>query len=188
MANSRIFFGTRSDNGIVNDWTIASLHLSPTPGTDQDHVLEGIAPEDWLKCWSTLDDRARLVVDGTRTLLCADKRGRLVLRPGGGLRLRDRRVEPANAADLPAFEDLMLSKSSSESLCLNGSHGCGHLILQAVKISESRGKRLVGIASRNVVGTFNPRWRSEEHTSELQSLIRNSYAVFCCKKNTHINL
>src|SRR3546814_1033360 len=24
--------------------------------------------------------------------------------------------------------------------------------------------------------------RSEEHTSELQSLMRNSYAVFCCKK------
>src|SRR3546814_3113567 len=30
--------------------------------------------------------------------------------------------------------------------------------------------------------------RSEEHTSELQSLMRNSYAVFCLKKkkNTHI--
>src|SRR3546814_17586036 len=27
--------------------------------------------------------------------------------------------------------------------------------------------------------------RSEEHTSELQSLMRNSYAVFCCNK--HIN-
>src|SRR3546814_3313186 len=26
--------------------------------------------------------------------------------------------------------------------------------------------------------------RSEEHTSELQSLIRISYAVFCLKKNT----
>src|SRR3546814_10869258 len=26
--------------------------------------------------------------------------------------------------------------------------------------------------------------RSEEHTSELQSLIRNSYAGFCLKKNT----
>src|SRR3546814_1843375 len=25
-------------------------------------------------------------------------------------------------------------------------------------------------------------WRSEEHTSELQSLMRNSYAVFCLKK------
>src|SRR3546814_4756468 len=30
-------------------------------------------------------------------------------------------------------------------------------------------------------------FRSEEHTSELQSLMRISYAVFCLKKNTHIN-
>src|SRR3546814_3364186 len=31
--------------------------------------------------------------------------------------------------------------------------------------------------------------RSEEHTSELQSLMRISYAVFCLKKNTtHINI
>src|SRR3546814_8738786 len=32
------------------------------------------------------------------------------------------------------------------------------------------------------------KWRSEEHTSELQSLMRISYAVFCLKKkkNKHI--
>src|SRR3546814_9461386 len=30
--------------------------------------------------------------------------------------------------------------------------------------------------------------RSEEHTSELQSLMRNSYAVFCLKKLTAENL
>src|SRR3546814_1022611 len=29
--------------------------------------------------------------------------------------------------------------------------------------------------------------RSEEHTSELQSLMRNSYAVFCLKKKTPTN-
>src|SRR3546814_1733194 len=28
-----------------------------------------------------------------------------------------------------------------------------------------------------------PLWRSEEHTSELQSLMRISYAVFCLKQN-----
>src|SRR3546814_1790267 len=28
--------------------------------------------------------------------------------------------------------------------------------------------------------------RSEEHTSELQSLMRSSYAVFCLKKKKHI--
>src|SRR3546814_2026375 len=30
--------------------------------------------------------------------------------------------------------------------------------------------------------------RSEEHTSELQSLMRISYAVFCLKKKTHTTL
>src|SRR3546814_10329900 len=30
--------------------------------------------------------------------------------------------------------------------------------------------------------TWLPKLRSEEHTSELQSLMRNSYAVFCLKK------
>src|SRR3546814_3146188 len=45
------------------------------------------------------------------------------------------------------------------------------------------------------VGRFRPtRWRSsvllpqprsEEHTSELQSLMRISYAVFCLKKKNH---
>src|SRR3546814_1368209 len=28
-------------------------------------------------------------------------------------------------------------------------------------------------------------WRSEEHTSELQSLMRISYAVFCLQKKKH---
>src|SRR3546814_9138958 len=32
-----------------------------------------------------------------------------------------------------------------------------------------------------------PQTRSEEHTSELQSLMRISYAVFCLKKNTTHN-
>src|SRR3546814_10001620 len=32
------------------------------------------------------------------------------------------------------------------------------------------------------------RGRSEEHTSELQSLMRNSYAVFCLKKKTHADV
>src|SRR3546814_2087317 len=30
-------------------------------------------------------------------------------------------------------------------------------------------------------------WRSEEHTSELQSLMRISYAVFCLKKKNQAN-
>src|SRR3546814_2261643 len=38
-------------------------------------------------------------------------------------------------------------------------------------------------------GTLGPRpLRSEEHTSELQSLMRISYAVFCLKKKTITNM
>src|SRR3546814_2254830 len=41
-------------------------------------------------------------------------------------------------------------------------------------------------AERKAVGAHNQAkaqaTRSEEHTSELQSLMRNSYAVFCLKK------
>src|SRR3546814_3984869 len=36
-----------------------------------------------------------------------------------------------------------------------------------------------------VAGPFSEPVRSEEHTSELQSLMRISYAVFCLKKKTN---
>src|SRR3546814_6483180 len=37
-----------------------------------------------------------------------------------------------------------------------------------------------------VPALFAWEWRSEEHTSELQSLMRISYAVFCLKKKNKI--
>src|SRR3546814_8877075 len=40
---------------------------------------------------------------------------------------------------------------------------------------------LHGLAQRNIVLTALSAVRSEEHTSELQSLMRISYAVFCLK-------
>src|SRR3546814_5329001 len=44
-------------------------------------------------------------------------------------------------------------------------------------------RRLLGLRETGGVEA-----RSEEHTSELQSLMRNSYAVFCLKKNKHRQL
>src|SRR3546814_6679031 len=41
---------------------------------------------------------------------------------------------------------------------------------------------LQAVTRRFDVGTAVRRCRSEEHTSELQSLMRISYAVFCLKK------
>src|SRR3546814_9403839 len=47
--------------------------------------------------------------------------------------------------------------------------------------------KVVGQALRPAVDLPAPEARSEEHTSELQSLMRISYAVFCLKKkNTTI--
>src|SRR3546814_7084546 len=40
----------------------------------------------------------------------------------------------------------------------------------------------------NAEGAALHAWRSEEHTSELQSLMRISYAVFCLKKKNTKNL
>src|SRR3546814_1066120 len=39
-----------------------------------------------------------------------------------------------------------------------------------------------------VAGIAHMEDRSEEHTSELQSLMRISYAVYCLKKNSYIPL
>src|SRR3546814_1038775 len=40
------------------------------------------------------------------------------------------------------------------------------------------------VAAALLAGPNRQRHRSEEHTSELQSLMRTSYAVFCLKKKT----
>src|SRR3546814_7728299 len=39
-----------------------------------------------------------------------------------------------------------------------------------------------------VIDAPDPKPRSEEHTSELQSLMRISYAVFCLKKKNHTSI
>src|SRR3546814_6934800 len=42
-----------------------------------------------------------------------------------------------------------------------------------------------GLEARQIGGIDLAQGRSEEHTSELQSLMRISYAVFCLKKKKH---
>src|SRR3546814_2779615 len=61
-----------------------------------------------------------------------------------------------------------------------------------VRISQSRRRRIVRTAQRMSAVSRSgsgSQWddveRSEEHTSELQSLMRISYAVFCLKKKTY---
>src|SRR3546814_5358835 len=48
-----------------------------------------------------------------------------------------------------------------------------------------RGGQTPGLEVREIGGQGAQ--RSEEHTSELQSLMRIAYAVFCLKKKTNVN-
>src|SRR3546814_1544355 len=70
-----------------------------------------------------------------------------------------------------------------------------------IATAKAAGVRLVGPNSMGVISTDPPmpltpntimelpelKKRSEEHTSELQSLMRISYAVFCLKKKNQTN-
>src|SRR3546814_10435223 len=48
-----------------------------------------------------------------------------------------------------------------------------------------RGSYSFAVKVTDNVGATQVKSRSEEHTSELQSLMRISYAVFCLKKKKH---
>src|SRR3546814_8964827 len=52
-----------------------------------------------------------------------------------------------------------------------------------LELLKARGSRLGGLAGSLALRSLG-KDRSEEHTSELQSLMRISYAVFCLKKKT----
>src|SRR3546814_7440640 len=51
----------------------------------------------------------------------------------------------------------------------------------------SGGESLEGAICNGVSGNLSVLYRSEEHTSELQSLMRISYAVFCLKQQKKIH-
>src|SRR3546814_1486959 len=60
----------------------------------------------------------------------------------------------------------------------------GQPVMQAVGPSAHKGQGTDhrGVASARSCRSISLTMRSEEHTSELQSLMRISYAVFCLKK------
>src|SRR3546814_6339071 len=59
---------------------------------------------------------------------------------------------------------------------------CPAAVLLAVAIGAFVHVRATAYVHQGVIHVQRPEDRSEEHTSELQSLMRISYAVFCLKK------
>src|SRR3546814_5942583 len=85
---------------------------------------------------------------------------------------------------------------SSDLLCLRA-RGIGFgeqaLALRAARKRLIKRAGRIGVRDRRVIDRDGARIeagiaRSEEHTSELQSLMRISYAVFCLKKKNHTHL
>src|SRR3546814_8947132 len=71
---------------------------------------------------------------------------------------------------LKAYSEFRASKGSSEALTMRMARR------RIVSVEEALARL------RNMIGQIPD--RSEEHTSELQSLMRISYAVFCLKQKT----
>src|SRR3546814_3147044 len=89
-------------------------------------------------------------------------------------------LAPRRRAHLPDHRDLRLHDGGGERR-----HGADERAARAVLLHPARGRppprRSAGAArDGRHGGAGGP--RSEEHTSELQSLMRISYAVFCLKK------
>src|SRR3546814_8445929 len=76
-------------------------------------------------------------------------------------------------------ERLLLGEGGGDLQQAQALHRCAHLALDAGGVLDAPAEHLESPADAE----HRPA-RSEEHTSELQSLMRISYAVFCLKKKT----
>src|SRR3546814_2037493 len=91
----------------------------------------------------------------------------------------------AKLDDANGSEGLMAAARDLAAGCLAGSD------FACAKMGVALGQAFPGVASAEGFAAIALRQmgedcRSEEHTSELQSLMRNSYAVFCLQQKTWI--
>src|SRR3546814_1685902 len=86
-----------------------------------------------------------------------------------------RDVFTIGAPDRAVMVELDATRLASYGLAVEDLAGA----LQAANLARQAGER---VGADGVVQVTSGTFRSEEHTSELQSLMRISYAVFCLKK------
>src|SRR3546814_4461970 len=98
-------------------------------------------------------------------------------------------------SDASAYAIGLIAIGRSARFKANAAYGSGGVLLllglgvlvevgrRAIFGSEPASGWMIGVALLSLVVNMTVlRMRSEEHTSELQSLMRISYAVFCLKK------
>src|SRR3546814_4727716 len=105
----------------------------------------------------------------------------------GGLKTHDIAADPAKALVDPMFLPAVGHKLHADANAEERPALADHGLLKRVFHARKRAQRRRALAERAHSGKDDAvcgshLFRSEEHTSELQSLIRISYAVFCLKK------
>src|SRR3546814_5034811 len=94
------------------------------------------------------------------------------------------RVEGAAIAwAIPLFADLVDRADVARLGVVRRATGAGH-VRRPVDLAVAAAQRALNQVRRPFA--LHPGLRSEEHTSELQSLMRISYAVFCLKKKKDV--
>src|SRR3546814_988556 len=105
-------------------------------------------------------------------------------------------LSPARSEVLPAIEQSWLWVTDVEVLRLHYAYTIEHWYARAraardriVALYDERFYRMWTFYLAGAITAFrnDGHCRSEEHTSELQSLMRISYAVFCLKKKKYNN-
>src|SRR3546814_931272 len=128
---------------------------------------------------AALRDRVALLKGLEEAVLdrCHDERGRIT--PGARALVRTMRREGAYcllvSGGFSAFADRVAGAIGFDGAVANT------LLVEKGRLSGTVGEPIVG-AEGKLQALIDAAERSEEHTSELQSLMRISYAVFCLKK------
>src|SRR3546814_5452004 len=91
---------------------------------------------------------------------------------------------PMRQVKLPGFSSKRRSRSTTVS-APSAERKALRSILTSSRPGERAGPPAVDMGFKRLNHHEFNEQRSEEHTSELQSLMRISYAVFCLKKKTH---
>src|SRR3546814_5718633 len=89
---------------------------------------------------------------------------------------------PETRSWLTPYRDRKVGGSGQHSHSAAADRTCGQL--QAFTVPGFTPWQTTSLVTQPALMTTSR--RSEEHTSELQSLMRTSYSVFCLKKKTHI--
>src|SRR3546814_7917453 len=105
-------------------------------------------------------------------------------------------VRSADGAETVVLRDLRFELKPGSFTCLIGPSGCGKTTTLKIILDLDRdyegtvtlmpaGLRMAAVFQEPRLLPWRTVERSEEHTSELQSLMRISYAVFCLKKKNY---